>query len=107
MLVDVLTSKQSGNKRLTQTVWRTVSGYLRTEGNAMNLREIYENTGPDATINFFLNAGKKPNKAFLASPFFTRTFPDPIEELTRKGCDVQLVVRFSPITTPEDFITKV
>lgn len=68
----------------------------------MNLRGLYANTdGPDATINFFLNTGKKPKNAFLASPFFTKTSPDPIEELTRKGCDVQLIVRFSPATTPE------
>ena len=67
----------------------------------MNLREIYTNTGPDSTINFFLNTGKKPKRAFLASPFFTKTSPDPIKELTRKGCDVQLIVRFSPVTTPE------
>lgn len=67
----------------------------------MNLREIYANTGPDATINFFLNTGKKPKKAFLASPFFTKTSPDPIEELTRKGCYVQLIVRLSPATMPE------
>lgn len=78
-----------------------ILGFLKTEGNAMNLREIYANTGPDATINFFLNAGKKPKKAFLASPFFTKTSPDPIEELTRKGCNVQLIVRFSPITAPK------
>ncbi|CAN0603354.1 unnamed protein product, partial [Ectocarpus sp. 12 AP-2014] len=35
----------------------------------------------------------------LAAPFFT--FPLPLEILADKGCEIRLIVRFSPITTPQ------
>ena len=66
----------------------------------MTSREVYANTRETGfTINFFLNAGPKPRSACLAAPFFTTT--EPIEALTEKGCDVRLIVRFSPITKPD------
>lgn len=66
----------------------------------MALSELYANTGATGfTINFFLNAGPQPRSGLLAAPFFTTN--DPIKALTDKGCDVRLIVRFSPITTPE------
>ena len=66
----------------------------------MSLREIYANTREtEFTINFFLNAGPRPRTGLLAAPFFTTI--KPIEALTRQGCDVRLIVRFSPVTKPE------
>ena len=50
-------------------------------------------------MNFFMKAGPKPRVGLLAAPFFSTIRP--IEALTDKGCDVRLVVRFSPVTTPE------
>ncbi len=65
----------------------------------MNPSEFYANTAAtDFTINFFLKAGPHPRYGLLAAPFFTTN--EPIEALTGKGCDVRLIVRFSPITTP-------
>lgn len=66
----------------------------------MSLSELYANTGSTGfTINFFLNAGHNPNSGYLAAPFFTTNAP--IKALTDKGCDVRLIIRFSPITTPQ------
>lgn len=66
----------------------------------MALKTLYANTNDTGfTINFFLNAGRSPRVGLLAAPFFTTN--DPIEALTEKGCDVRLIVRFSPVTTPE------
>ena len=66
----------------------------------MALRELYANTKETGfTINFFLSGSKNPRLALLAAPFFTTT--DPIDALTEKGCEVRLIVRFSPVTTPE------
>jgi PLD-like domain len=66
----------------------------------MALSELYANTrATDFTINFFLNTGPRPRSGFLAAPFFTAI--EPIKALTDKECDVRLIVRFSPITTPE------
>lgn len=66
----------------------------------MALSELYANTGATGfTINFFMNAGPQPRSALLAAPFFTTN--EPITTLTDKGCDVRLIVRFSPITTPQ------
>jgi hypothetical protein len=66
----------------------------------MALSELYANTRPTGfTINFFFDAGLRPRSALLAAPFFTLI--EPIKDLTDKGCDVRLIVRFSPITTPE------
>ena len=66
----------------------------------MALSELYANTGATGfTINFFMNAGRHPRSGLLAAPFFTTN--EPIKALTEKGCDVRLIVRFSPITTPE------
>lgn len=66
----------------------------------MALSELYANTGATGfTINFFMNAGSRPRSGLLAAPFFTTN--EPITILTDKGCDVRLIVRFSPITTPE------
>ncbi len=50
-------------------------------------------------MNFFMQAGVNPRVSLLAAPFFTTTAP--IEALTDRGCEVRLVVRFSPVTTPE------
>lgn len=66
----------------------------------MPLTDLYANTSATGfTINFFMNAGPCPKLGLLAAPFFTTC--DPIAALTDKGCDVRLIVRFSPITTPE------
>lgn len=66
----------------------------------MALRNFYANTKATGfTINFFSGAGVNPRVALLAAPFFTTN--DPIEALTKRGCDVSLVVRFSPATTPD------
>lgn len=66
----------------------------------MALRELYANTRETGfTINFFSHAGRNPRVGLLAAPFFTTT--DPIDALTGRGCDVRLIVRFSPATTPE------
>ncbi|WP_299744933.1 phospholipase D-like domain-containing protein [uncultured Tateyamaria sp.] len=66
----------------------------------MALSELYANTGATGfTINFFMNAGPQPRSGLLAAPFFTTN--EPITALTDKGCDVRLIVRFSPITTPQ------
>lgn len=66
----------------------------------MAVSEIYANTRDTGfTINFFLNAGPSPRTALLAAPFFTTN--DPIKVLTHKGCDVRLIVRFSPATKPD------
>ncbi|SDX55294.1 PLD-like domain-containing protein [Albimonas donghaensis] len=66
----------------------------------MALSELYANTGATGfTINFFMNTGPHPRSGLLAAPFFTTN--DPIRALTDKGCDVRLIVRFSPITTPD------
>lgn len=66
----------------------------------MTLRNCYGNTAESGfTINFFVHAGMTPRVGLLAAPFFTTTTA--IDELTKRGCDVRLVVRFSPVTTPE------
>lgn len=66
----------------------------------MALKEVYANTSSTGfTINFFLNAGPRPKLGLLAAPFFTTC--EPIKSLTDKGCNVRLIIRFSPITTPE------
>lgn len=68
--------------------------------SSMGPTELYANTRDTGfTINFFLNAGPLPRSGLLAAPFFTTN--DPITALTTKGCDVRLIVRFSPVTTPE------
>ena len=66
----------------------------------MTHRDFYGNTRDTGfTINFFTKTGPNPRLGLLAAPFFST--PDPINALTEKGCEVRLVVRFSPITTPE------
>lgn len=66
----------------------------------MALSDLYANTKETGfTLNFFLNVGDKPRVGLLAAPFFTTT--DPINALTEKGCEVRLIIRFSPITTPD------
>ncbi|EEW24268.1 phospholipase D-like domain-containing protein [Rhodobacter ferrooxidans] len=66
----------------------------------MALSELYANTGATGfTINFFMNAGPHPRSSYLAAPFFTTN--DPIKALTDKGAEVRLIIRFSPITTPQ------
>ncbi|WP_424992718.1 phospholipase D-like domain-containing protein [Oceaniradius stylonematis] len=66
----------------------------------MALKELFANTSDtDFTINFFMKSRPSPRWALLAAPFFSTI--DPIKALTAKGCDVRLIVRFSPITTPE------
>ena len=65
----------------------------------MALTELYANTRATGfTINFFLNAAPRSRSGLLAAPFFTTI--KPIKALTDQGCDVQLIIRFSPITTP-------
>lgn len=62
--------------------------------------ELYANTkATDFTINFFLKSGPRPRSGLLAAPFFTMC--EPINSLTDRGCEVRLIVRFSPITTPQ------
>lgn len=66
----------------------------------MTLRNLYANTSDTGfTINFFVAGSISPRVGLLAAPFFTTT--EPIEALTEKGCEVRLIVRFSPVTTPE------
>lgn len=64
------------------------------------MTELYANTpNTGFTISFFMNAGSRPRSGLLAAPFFTTI--EPIKALTNKGCEVRLIVRFSPITTPQ------
>ena len=65
----------------------------------MALRDFYANTKETGfTVSFFMEAGSTPQKGLLAAPFFTTA--EPLEALTRRGCDVSLIVRFSPATKP-------
>lgn len=66
----------------------------------MALKEFYSNTQKTGfTINFFMDLAQGSRAALLAAPFFNTI--QPINVLTTEGCDVRLIVRFSPITTPE------
>lgn len=66
----------------------------------MALRDLYSNTSKTGyTISFFMDLARNSGDALLAAPFFNTL--EPIELLTDQGCSVRLVVRFSPITTPE------
>ncbi|MEP1537246.1 MAG: phospholipase D-like domain-containing protein [Paracoccaceae bacterium] len=66
----------------------------------MTLRDYYGNTKATGfTVNFFRDVKRNPLMGHLASPFFS--YVEPIEHLTAKGCEVRLIVRFSPITTPD------
>jgi hypothetical protein len=66
----------------------------------MSLKDVYANTvSTDHTINFFYKVSQEPKLALLAAPFFT--YPLPLDILTSKGCEIRLIVRFSPITTPQ------
>ncbi|MEO0372485.1 MAG: phospholipase D-like domain-containing protein, partial [Pseudomonadota bacterium] len=66
----------------------------------MALSKLYANTPETGfTLSFFTAAGTYPRSGLLAAPFFTTN--DPIKALTDKGCDVRLIVRFSPFTTPQ------
>lgn len=66
----------------------------------MSLPDFYANTRETGFArNFFTDAHNSPRVGLLAAPFFTTT--GPIADLTRMGCQVRLVVRFSPVTKPE------
>lgn len=63
------------------------------------IRDAYGNTSLSGyAIDFFELGGVGAKNAYLASPFFT-TFK-PIEALTKRGCEVQLLVRLCSITFP-------
>ncbi|MEA1015032.1 phospholipase D family protein [Sphingosinicella sp. LY1275] len=63
------------------------------------VRDTYGNTGSTGyTINWFTHCTSVACDAYLASPFFTTI--EPIEILTKRGCNVNLVVRLCSITRP-------
>lgn len=63
------------------------------------LSDIYANTKATGfTINFFSEVATQAKQAWLAAPFLTTT--EAIDILTAKGCEVSLIVRFSPVTLP-------
>lgn len=63
------------------------------------IRDVYANTARTGfTIDFFGLVQASPKVALLAAPFFT-TY-EPIEELTKKGCSVRLIVRLCEATKP-------
>jgi hypothetical protein len=66
----------------------------------MALRDLYSNTSRTGyTINFFMDLAQNSRAALLAAPFFNTL--EPIKLLADQGCSIRLIVRFSPITTPE------
>jgi phosphatidylserine/phosphatidylglycerophosphate/cardiolipin synthase-like enzyme len=63
------------------------------------LRDAYGNSKSSGyTIDFFELTAMDAKSAMLASPFFS--FYDPIEKLTKRGCEVKLIVRLCSVTTP-------
>lgn len=63
------------------------------------IRDTYGNTKETGiTLNWFADCGPAPCDAYLASPFFTTC--KPIEALTNRGCDVNLLVRLCSINPP-------
>ena len=63
------------------------------------LRDSYGNTKATGfTINWFEHCTSKACDAYLASPFFTTM--KAIELLTKRGCNVNLLVRLCSITPP-------
>ena len=63
------------------------------------VRDSYGNTASTGyTINWFNDCAHNARNAFLASPFFS-TYK-PIETLTKRGCEVSLLVRLCSITAP-------
>jgi len=65
----------------------------------LKLRDAYGNSKSSGyTIDFFELTAAGAKSALLASPFFS-TY-DPIERLTRRGCEVKLIVRLCSVTTP-------
>lgn len=63
------------------------------------LRDAYGNSKSSGyTIDFFELTAPGAKSAMLASPFFS-TF-DPIEKLTKRGCEVKLIVRLCSVTPP-------
>jgi hypothetical protein len=63
------------------------------------LRDAYGNSKSSGyTIDFFELTAPGAKLALLASPFFS-TY-DPIEKLTKRGCEVKLIVRLCSITPP-------
>lgn len=63
------------------------------------LRDAYGNSKSSGyTIDFFELTAPGAKSAMLASPFFS-TY-DPIERLTKKGCEVKLIVRLCSVTPP-------
>lgn len=65
----------------------------------LKLRDAYGNSKDSGyTIDFFELTAPGAKSAMLASPFFS-TY-DPIERLTKRGCEVKLIVRLCTITPP-------
>lgn len=63
------------------------------------LRDAYGNSKSSGyTIDFFELTAPGAKSAMLASPFFS-TY-DPIEKLTKRGCEVKLIVRLCSVTPP-------
>lgn len=63
------------------------------------LRDAYGNSKSSGyTIDFFELTAPSAKSAMLASPFFS-TY-DPIERLTKRGCEVKLIVRLCSVTPP-------
>jgi len=63
------------------------------------LRDAYGNSKSSGyTIDFFELTAPGAKSAMLASPFFS-TY-DPIERLTKRGCEVKLIVRLCSVTPP-------
>lgn len=65
----------------------------------LKLRDTYGNSKSSGfTIDFFELTAPGAKSAMLASPFFS-TY-EPIEKLTKRGCEVKLIVRLCSITPP-------
>jgi hypothetical protein len=63
------------------------------------LRDAYGNSKDSGyPIDFFELTAPGAKSAMLASPFFS-TY-DPVEKLTKRGCEVKLIVRLCSITPP-------
>jgi PLD-like domain len=63
------------------------------------IRDAYGNSKASGyTIDFFELTAPGAKSAMLASPFFS-TY-DPVERLTKRGCEVKLIVRLCSITPP-------
>jgi hypothetical protein len=67
---------------------------------ALRVRDVYANTAQTGfTQNFFNDMAPSAQTAVLACPFFTHY--SPVETLTKRGCEVKLLVRLCDATDPK------